>query len=205
MKDLAILTPDKNTQFALMGALGRHEALVIRPIKFEFIVHPGRDGGVRKTGAELLRLERKDFSHALLLLDFEGSGTAYGDAITLEKELDIKLAKDWGADGKAIVIQPELDIWMWGTDNVVERAIGWPADGPRLRDWLRGRGFEIDYKGKPARPKEALEGALRVSKRPRSSALYEEISRTVSLAKCSDDAFLRLRKQLADWFPQVNH
>ena len=70
-----LLVADKNAHFALKGALARPEAMGIRPIEFEFRVHPGRDGGTRKTGPELLALERRRFRHGLLVLDYEGSGT----------------------------------------------------------------------------------------------------------------------------------
>ena len=65
MKDLVLLVADKNIQYALKGALGRPEALGIRPIEFEFRVHPGRDGGTRKSGPEVLALEQRRFQHGL--------------------------------------------------------------------------------------------------------------------------------------------
>ena len=67
MKDLFILVADKNAEYALKGALARPEALGIRPIEFEIRTHPGRDGGTRKTGPELLdhfaRPHRRNHSH----------------------------------------------------------------------------------------------------------------------------------------------
>ncbi len=63
MKDLILVVADKNMHFALRGALNRPEALGIRPITVEFLVHPGRDGGVRKGGAELLALKRSAASY----------------------------------------------------------------------------------------------------------------------------------------------
>ncbi len=64
------MVADKNAQFALKGALARPKALGIRRIEFEFRVHPGRDGGARKSGPEVLALERRRFKHGLLVLDF---------------------------------------------------------------------------------------------------------------------------------------
>jgi hypothetical protein len=117
MKDLVLLVADKNAQFALKGALGRPEALAIRSIEFEFRVHPGRDGGARRTGPEVLALERRRFKHALLVLDFEGSGTDSPNAKGLEEQLDERLKTQWKEKAKAIVIEPELDAWVWGSDN----------------------------------------------------------------------------------------
>ena len=200
MTDLVVLVADKNAQFALKGALCRPEALGIRPVQLEFRVHPGRDGGARTSGPEVLALERRRFKHALLVLDFEGCGSELPNAKALEAELDGRLSIQWQGTGKAIVIEPELDVWVWGADNAVETAIQWPA-GERVREWCRGRGFAFEPNGKPTRPKEALEAALRIPGLPRSSALYQKIAEKISLRHCGDEAFIRLRKQLAEWFP----
>jgi hypothetical protein len=188
-------------QFALKGVLGRPEALNICPIEFEFRVHPGRDGGTRDTGPEVLALERRRFAHALLVLDFEGCGTDSANAIALEAKLDSRLSSNWNDLAKSIVIEPELDAWVWGVGNSLESAIEWPAS-TSVRDWLRERGFAFDVNGKPIRPKEALEAALRVPGLPRSSALYQTIAEKISLRRCVDGAFIRLRKQLMEWFPK---
>jgi hypothetical protein len=199
MKDLVLLVADKNAHFALKGALGRPEALGIRPIEFEFRVHPGRDGGTRRTGPEVLALERRRFRHALLVLDFEGCGTDLPNATALEAQLDGRLSTHWKEAAKSIVIEPELDVWVWGADNAVEAIIEWPA-GKSVREWLRERGFTFEANEKPTRPKEALEAALRIPGLPRSSALYQTIAEKISLRRCGDEAFIRLRKQLLGWF-----
>lgn len=201
MKDLVLLVADKNAHFALKGALERPEALGIRRIEFEFRVHPGRDGGARKSGPEILALERHRFQHGLLVLDYEGSGAAQSEAGALEAQLDERLQARWKSQAKAIVIEPELDVWVWGSDNAVEQAISWPA-GKAIRDWLRERGFTFLENGKPIRPKEALEAALRRVGEPRSSAMYQHIAGKISLQRCVDGAFIRLRRQLAAWFPR---
>ena len=201
MKDLVLLMADKNAQFALKGAFGRPEALGIRAIEFEFRVHPGRDGGTRKSGPELLALERRRFRHALLMLDFEGCGTVLPSAVALEAQLDGRLSAHWKEAAKSIVIEPELDVWVWGADNAVEAVIEWPA-GKGVRDWLREKGFAFEANEKPTRPKEALEAALRIPDLPRSSALYQSIAEKISLRRCGDEAFIRLRKQLIEWFPK---
>ena len=199
MKDLVLLVADKNAHFALKGALGRPEALGIRPIEFEFRVHPGRDGGTRRTGPEILALERRRFKHALLVLDFEGCGTELPNATALEAQLDGRLSTQWKEAAKSIVIEPELDVWVWGADNAVEAVIEWPA-GKSVREWLREQGFTFEANEKPTRPKEALEAALRIPGLPRSSALYQTIAEKISLRRCGDEAFIRLRKQLLEWF-----
>lgn len=200
MQDLVVLVADKNMQFALQGALGRPQALGIRPLTYEFRSHMGRDGGVRTTGADVLARETTRFSHALMLLDFEGCGQENDDPLTLEKQLDQKLNTAWGDRAKTIVIAPEVDVWLWGNDNALGEILHWPQEDS-IRDWLREKGFAFGADGKPIRPKEALDAMRPVHKQPRSSAMYEKVTERISLQNCTDSAFIRLRTQLEFWFP----
>ncbi len=198
MKDLVLLVADNNMRAILQGALSRPKAMGIKPISFDFRVHFGRDGGVRTTGPDVLAPEHRRFNHALLVLDHEGSGTTY-DALSLEQILNAKLDTQWDDRAKSVVIAPELEVWMWGADGALREVFGWPGEGP-IRDWLIVEGFEIDGEGKPRRPKEALEAIIRVHRKPRSSALYEQVARKISLKRCRDAAFVRLRGHLQSWF-----
>jgi hypothetical protein len=201
MNDLVILAADKEMQYALRGALNRPEALGTRPLCYDSFVHAGHDGGVRQTGPDLLRMKRRTATHALLILDYEGSGAA-SSAADLESELDRRLTADWGTAAKAIVIQPELEAWVWGADNVMHEILGWKnIEGARV--WLRRHGFDFSSLGKPRRPKEAFSALLREASLPRSAAIFEEIASRISLQRCHDAAFLRLRKQLVDWFSAI--
>lgn len=198
--DLVVFVADKNMHFALKGALQRPEALGIRQISFDFRIHPGRDGGVRTTGVATLALEQRRFRHALMVLDYEGSGAPQATDIELEEDLDRALRTYWGEAAKAIVIDPELDIWMWGADNALREAVKWPHVTP-IRDWIDQENFQLSNNGKPLRPKEALSAVFRECRLPRSSANYLKIASKISLARCGDASFHRLRAQLRTWFP----
>ena len=87
MQDLVILVADKNMQFALRGALCRPAAMGIRDISFDFRMHPGRDGGVRTSGPDVLAGEQRRFTHALMVMDHEGCGKPDAPALSLEQEL----------------------------------------------------------------------------------------------------------------------
>lgn len=198
MRDLILLVPDKNTEFTVRGALSRPEALGIREIDFQLLVEPGRDGGVRRRGSQVLGVQQARFAHALLLLDHEGSGSEIGP-VELEAQLDQSLSVMWGDRAKAIVIDPEVDVWMWGAETHLRSMVDWrfPED---IRPWLVAQSFVFAADGKPARPKEALEAAFRRAQTPRSSARYEQVARRISLTRCKDDAFLRLRTTMVGWF-----
>ena len=135
------------------------------------------------------------------MLDFEGSGSDSPNAGALEKLLDSKLESLWGNAAKSVVIAPEVDAWVWGSDNAVEEILEWPS-GKRIREWLRDEGYAFDSNDKPARPKEAMEAALKVVGKPVSAAVYRQITEKISLRRCTDRAFLRLRDQLRKWFPR---
>lgn len=203
MRDLVVLTADKNMQFALRGALQRPDALRIRPIEFDFRVHAGRDGGARSSGADVLRSERRRFNKALLVLDYDGCGARTGQsALDVEAQLDSELALVWGADAKAIVIEPELEAWVWGSDNALQSALEWPLR-QSIRTWLMENGHAIGLNEKPTQPKNAFEALVAVHKIPRSSAIYQLITARISLARCQDAAFLRLRRALQRWFART--
>ena len=198
MRDLILLVPDKNTEFTVRGALGRPEALGIRPIDFQVLVDQGRDGGVRRRGSQVLGVQQARFAHALLLLDHEGSGSDI-PPVDLEAQLDQSLSVMWGDRAKAIVIDPEVEVWMWGAETHLRSMVDWrfPED---IRPWLVAQSFVFTADGKPARPKEAIEAAFRRAQTPRSSARYEQVARRISLTRCKDQAFLRLRASVVGWF-----
>lgn len=199
MRDIVFLVPDKNTEYTVRGAIGRHAALGIRPIDCDVIVDPGRDGGVRARGKTILDLERSRFHHAVMILDYEGSGTS-GTADQLQLDLDAQLATAWADAAKVIVVRPEIDIWMWGNDTHLHHVLG--SDfGVGVRTFLKNAGFLFDENNKPQRPKEALETAFRQVRLPRSSAMYRDLASRLSLANCTDTAFRRLQEALVRWFP----
>jgi hypothetical protein len=115
------------------------------------------------------------------------------------RQLDNRLSASWGNCAKAIVVQSELDVWMWGAETHLRASMSWDFQ-EGIRSWLETQAFRFDENGKPARPKEALETAFRRAKVPRSSARYEYIAQRISLANCTDPAFLRLRTTLVGWF-----
>jgi hypothetical protein len=201
MKDLVLLAADKNIQFALAGALGRPQAMATRPITFDFRLHAGRDGGARSTGVDILATQRRQFARALLVFDREGCGRD-DDASTIERDLDARLELVWGKDAKAIVIEPEVEAWVWGADNAMRDVLGWPRSEP-IRQWLADQHFDFANNGKPVRPKEAFEALRRVHQLPLSSALYRSIAEKISLQHCVDPAFVRLRDTLRAWFPPM--
>jgi hypothetical protein len=92
-----------------------------------------------------------------------------------------------------------MDVWMWGAESHLRAALGWSFD-EGIREWLVDRSFVFDANDKPLRPKEALNTVFRRALVPRSSARYGEVVKAISLTRCKDPAFLRLRQALVSWF-----
>jgi hypothetical protein len=102
-----------------------------------------------------------------------------------------------------VVIEPELENWVWSESSQVDRVLGWEDRSPDLRTSLIAQGWLTTVNEKPRLPKEALEWSLRRAGRPRSSAIYEELGLVVSFERCVDPAFLKLKQCLQEWFGEA--
>lgn len=180
---------------------GRREALGIREITFDVFVHPDRDPGCRLRAHEYLRSQASRYCYALVLLDRQGCGSGSG-APEIEAEICHCFAgAGWGNRAAAIVIDPELEVWVWSDSPHVDQELGWSGRLPGLKNWLTQQGHWPSDRAKPKDPKQAMEVALREARKPRSSAIYERLAATVSLQRCQDRSFLALKRLLAEWFP----
>jgi hypothetical protein len=120
----------------------------------------------------------------------------------LESEIEEHLSgAGWGDRAAAIVISPELENWVWSDSPHVDRALGWEGRTVPLRDWLRENGFLDAGAAKPANPKEAVVRALFTARKPFSSSIYFGLAQLVSTDRCTDPAFLKLKRCLREWFP----
>lgn len=202
VQDLVVLTPDKNTQCALDGLLSRPGDLAIRRVSRTIIVHSQRDAGVRKDAHEFLRAYLRKTQYAVVVLDREGCGKEDDSREAIENEIEKNLSRNgWNNRCAAIVIDPELESWVWTPDHRVAEVLGLGRDYTSLENWLTQEGYLPAGKRKPDRPKEAMEAVLRRTRIPRSSALYKKLAEKVRLKGCTDPAFVKLATVLRAWFP----
>lgn len=101
-----------------------------------------------------------------------------------------------------IVLDPELEVWVWSESRHVDDVLGWVGMPTALRAWLHEQGHLSQGETKPRRPKEAMEAALREVQLPRSSSLYRHLAERVSLRGHSEPAFCELLNTLRAWFPR---
>lgn len=201
VRDLILLVADSNIEFTMKGLLSRPKSLGIRELDFQVVTHPERDPGCFLRSPDFLRPFQSKYRHALVVLDREGSGQEAQSRHELEEDLEQRLAVVWKENAVAIVVDPELEIWLWSDSPEVDEVLGWQGRDPDLRSWLVEQDYAAKPTDKPERPKEATEQALRLARKPRSSALYRRLAKKVSFRRCTDPAFEKLKTTLRQWFP----
>jgi hypothetical protein len=204
--DLIVLVADKDMRFALEGLLGRHESLRIRPIATKIMVHPRHDPGVLRECHDFLRPflrpEENQAPYALVVFDLDGCGK-FESREVVENLVEARLAQNgWADRSAAVVIDPELEVWVWSESPYVATALRWPEGQPPLAEWLAQMGYLREGQAKPEDPKGAVEGVLKLRRVPRSASIYRDLAEHVGFHQCTDPAFVKLRSVLTRWFPR---
>ena len=203
-KDLIALVADKNMESILRGLLTRTESLGIRILNYDVFTHIERDPGCLRKSHDFLRTHHRNYRHALVMFDRVGCGSENKSREELEQLVEDRLSQSgWEDRGAVIVIDPELENWVWTNSPHVQTALGWEGRIPNLREWLISEGFlQTPAAPKPSHPKEAVEKATRIAKKPRSSSIYLQLAKSVTLAGCTDQAFLKFRQTISKWFTE---
>ena len=203
MKDLVALVADKDTQFTLQGLFSRNQSLGIQDIaqSNDIFVHPQRDPGCYNQCVTYLRAFRGMYNYGLVIFDHEGSGQENKSREEIELELEQELAQSgWNERIAVIVLEPELESWVWSDSPHVERILGWEDQLISLNAWLVDQNFLEPEQIKPVRPKEAMDEAIRQVNKAHSSAIFLQLAERVSLNRCQDKSFLKLKSILHNWF-----
>jgi hypothetical protein len=201
VKDLVVLAADGQMEFAVRGLLGRGASLRFREISADIYVHPSKDPGCLLRAHDFLRPFVRQYLHAVVMFDLDGCGRAGHSREAIEEEVEQRLLiSGWEDRAAAVVLDPELEAWVWSDSPEVDAVLGWTGRQPPLAHWLRSEGYLLPDELKPRDPKEALEEALRIVRKRRSSATYRELAQRVSLQRCSDPAFVKLKAILQRWF-----
>jgi|GEM_PF-1189426 hypothetical protein len=142
--------------------------------------------------------------YALVILDFQWarpSGLAASHHVR-EKLKDRLSRSGWQDRCEVVVIDPEVESWLWADVRTLARAILQEHENEILRLLPRGS-------SKPRNPKEELDRVIEQVNRDRrvrakrDARLYEQFAREIPkerLDQCADPAFSALRWALSSWF-----
>ncbi len=201
-RDLTVLAADQMIEGVVRALLARPEALGMRRVTAELYSHPQRDPGCRTRSDSFLSQYASLSRHALVVFDREGCGDERSPREAIEADVEERLrASGWDNRAAVIVIDPELEQWVWSNSPHVDTILGWKDHNPCLRTWLSETGRLPSGQMKPLGPKESMQSAARLVRTPWSSSLHRDIARKVSFERCVDGAFLKLRSVLQSWFP----
>ncbi len=203
MLDLIVLVPGRDEQAALEGILSRPRALGIRHVSYAINRHPGRDPGCRLRGVDHLKSALGLYRHVIVLFDHDGSGGEATPVRDLERQVEDALARSgWQDRAACIVIEPELEAWVWSDSPNVDSELGWAGKDQTLREWLILENLLTANAIKTSDPKAAMERAMRQARKPISPHVFTRLAETVGLNRCEDRAFLKLKTVLQRWYGQ---
>lgn len=202
IKDLIILVADKDIEHAIKGILTRKESIGMRSILYDIFVYSKRDPGCFRFSHNFLRPLINKYQYSLVIFDYSGSGVEGMELMEVENKVRGLLYKNgWKNRAEVVVIKPELEIWVWSESPHVAMCLGWAGGSKGLNKWIREKGYISGDDIKPTAPKECLDKVLRVANKARSSSIFENLGKSVSLKGCTDTSFNKLIKILKDWFP----
>lgn len=167
---------------------------------FKIAVHPYRDPGIYNASDDFLKPFSDKFDFAMVMLDYKGCGKENKSTDEIARDIREKLDKSgWESRSSVIVINPELENWIWVNESRIQDAISWELE-TGIYEWLHRNNLKRHDVTKPDNPKEAFEAALKLCHTPRSSSIYYQISSRSSYKDCQDVSFRNMISQLKTWF-----
>lgn len=162
----------------------------------------GADGGIYKYCHSLLQENGYMDTHKRLIVMLDQQFGGEQPAADVRAEILGRLQSNgWGNDNAdVVVIDPELEVWIWQDSPHVQTAVGFHGPGS-LRDALKNESEWPDGQAKPRDPKGLFKKVCRQYRTVYSPALYRDIVEKVSVRNCSDAAFQQLVATLCRWFP----
>ena len=203
-KDLVVLVADSQQKQTVATLLiERHQSLGIQrvpvDINSDILSHPRHDPGVFHEAGDFLSVFAQQYQHALVLIDAEWEGSPASAEEIEEKIQDDLNRNGWEGRSAVVVIEPELESWVWSRSIHVPESLG--TNWKKIKDLGHRTGYWQQGETKPYRPKELLMEVLRRTRKRRSAALYQQLARQVSLDTCQDGSFRRFCEILQGWFP----
>lgn len=162
----------------------------------------GADGGIYGHCHRLLQENGYLNSHQRLIVMLDQEFGGERPAVEVRQEILERLQLNGWSDGRAdvVVIDPELEVWVWQDNPHVQAAVGFSGTGS-LRQALNNDAEWPEGLGKPLQPKTLFRQVCRRYRTTYNSSLYRDIVEKVSVKNCTDSAFQQLIATLCRWFP----
>lgn len=205
MKDLYVLVADQDMAETLKAVLNRPKSLGIQRVQHEVTRHVQRDAGCRADASRRLRPYLDQYRKAIVVFDKHGCGRedASREHVQMDVERDLE-NNGWAGDrAKVIVIEPELEAWIWTGSPHVARILGWEGEYHDLKAWLVKRRLWVEDNAKPTDPKTAMKAVLRETSTAHSAALFGDLAKRTTWSGCQCPAFAELKSVLKRWFGNV--
>ena len=202
VKDLYVLVADQDMAETLKAVLDRPKSLGIRPIQHDVARHVRRDAGCYGDASRRLRPYPDRYRKAIVVFDKHGCGREDAPREQIQRDVERELAGNgWAGDrAKAVVIEPELEAWVWTGSPHAARALGWQRGYDDLKGWLVARRLWLEGNAKPSDPKAAMKAVLRETRKAHSAALFGDLAKRTTWRGCQCPAFAELKSTLKRWF-----
>ncbi len=197
--DLVALVPDVHIDAIIRALVQR----LWPQISFRSVKAKG-DPDVFHQAAERLRRFIRQAHYALVILDFRWARPSdLETSHQVRENLKDRLSQSgWQDRCEVVVIDPEIEIWLWADVRTLARAIEPEHENEILKLLPQGS-------VKPRNPKEELDRVISQINRDyrvrakRDTRLYERFAWEIPkkrLERCADPAFQHLRSALSSWF-----
>jgi hypothetical protein len=201
-RDLIVVTADGQQKRTISTLLiERWQALGIRQLGIDAdsdIFSLQNDPKTYHEAGLFLATFARQYNRALVFIDAEWEGSP-PTADEIERKIQADLDRNgWKDRSAVIVLDPELEIWVWSQSPHVPNLLS--TDWETIRSLGRQRGYWQEGAIKPSEPKTLLEAVLRQTKKRRSSALFAQLATKVGLKSCQEKSFCRFRDVLQRWF-----
>ncbi|MCL4853651.1 MAG: hypothetical protein KJZ78_20030, partial [Bryobacteraceae bacterium] len=142
MQDLIVVVADADAEKAMQSLLIlRRKSLNIRDITFKVQRFAKRDSGCYGESHRLLQQFLRQFHYAMVVFDRHGCGQEDRSRLAIEGDVEQRLTRNgWKDRSAAIVLDPELEAWVWSDSPEVDQVLGWTGQTLDLRTWLRQAG-----------------------------------------------------------------
>ena len=165
---------------------------------------PGHtDGGIWKHAGNNLRLFRDKYQRAVIILDADFK--PHPGADVLRRDISAAMIQSGLKTEQfaVIVIEPELEAWLWSPNLNVALAFG-HKDFDQLRGALERERLWNPGEPKPTDLKRARDRAARLGGKKTGGQIFKGVFSKISsraCERCVEPGFVAMRAALQDWFP----